>query len=644
MKNPLYFIYLIGLVSFIFGCQSTNTADSHKQQAKLLPTQLLFDHVRLNGNKVIQLTSTHWLANSENLGIFVFDQQQTLVSQYQGNYESLDIRQIADNQWFVTSIEKEQGQLESFLLNLNQGQYELTPVDKIRSNHAAMENQCLYYDKDNGFIYSFGLTAQHLVEQKLIYQLSTKQAKNISIRQFPSPPASTACVVNDVTQKLYIVEETVGVWQYSVDPEKDLLRQPIAMAAPFGEIAGEIKDISLLNDGSMLVALPDTQQIQHYVMPFSSSKMTQYSLPDIAVESVSAYLHQNVWQVSLYDDEAGRYLNAQLDLRLNNSVPDKANITKVKPSMETEPVARFGDAADDPEIWLNAQNGAYSKILTTDKTYGLNVYNLKGKLTQTIASGRINNIDISYGANWQGEQFDLAAASNRTKNSISLYKIDNTGAVTELADIQTSLADVYGLCSYKSPKSGNFYVFINDENGRFQQYRIHFNEQISGELVREFAVQTQPEGCAVDLKTQTLYLGEEDKGIWSIAAEPVESQLKLFYEIDNQVLFDDVEGLSVYHSNTLNEANYLVASSQGNDSYLVFDLNTKQVLTNFKVASAPIKGIDGASETDGLAVISAPLGEQYPEGALVVQDGRNMMPAQPQNFKLIDWRNIRKHW
>ncbi|MCP3429909.1 phytase, partial [Opacimonas viscosa] len=34
------------------------------------------------------------------------------------------------------------------------------------------------------------------------------------------------------------------------------------------------------------------------------------------------------------------------------------------------------------------------------------------------------------------------------------------------------------------------------------------------------------------------------------------------------------------------------------------------------------------------------LGPQYPNGLLVVQDGRNVMPAAPQNFKIIDGNKI----
>jgi 3-phytase len=51
-------------------------------------------------------------------------------------------------------------------------------------------------------------------------------------------------------------------------------------------------------------------------------------------------------------------------------------------------------------------------------------------------------------------------------------------------------------------------------------------------------------------------------------------------------------------------------------------------------------GIDGVSETDGLEVTSAALGPAYPGGLLVAQDGRNIAPAQRQNFKFVSWADI----
>jgi 3-phytase len=50
-------------------------------------------------------------------------------------------------------------------------------------------------------------------------------------------------------------------------------------------------------------------------------------------------------------------------------------------------------------------------------------------------------------------------------------------------------------------------------------------------------------------------------------------------------------------------------------------------------------GIDGVSETDGLTVSAAAL-PGYPQGVLIVQDGRNQLPQQPQNFKVVDWRKV----
>jgi 3-phytase len=41
-------------------------------------------------------------------------------------------------------------------------------------------------------------------------------------------------------------------------------------------------------------------------------------------------------------------------------------------------------------------------------------------------------------------------------------------------------------------------------------------------------------------------------------------------------------------------------------------------------------------------VTSANLGKKYPKGMLVVQDGRNLLPMETQNFKMISWEDIEK--
>ncbi len=84
---------------------------------------------------------------------------------------------------------------------------------------------------------------------------------------------------------------------------------------------------------------------------------------------------------------------------------------------------------------------------------------------------------------------------------------------------------------------------------------------------------------------------------------------------------------------------YLVASNRREDNYAVYRRESgNEYLGKFAVAANSEAGIDGASETDGLDIVSAPR-RGFSEGLLVVQDGRNLMPAQRQNFKYVSWQD-----
>jgi len=103
---------------------------------------------------------------------------------------------------------------------------------------------------------------------------------------------------------------------------------------------------------------------------------------------------------------------------------------------------------------------------------------------------------------------------------------------------------------------------------------------------------------------------------------------------------DDVEGMGIYYGKS---SNYLVVSSQGNNTYVVYDsLPPFTYRGAISVGLDAEKNIDGSSETDGLEVTSVNLGGVFGEGMLVVQDGHKVMPEAPQNFKYIAWEKIRK--
>jgi 3-phytase len=314
---------------------------------------------------------------------------------------------------------------------------------------------------------------------------------------------------------------------------------------------------------------------------------------------------------------------------------------------ETEPVASFGDAADDPAIWVDRKNAARSVIIGTDKKLGLTVYDLTGKALHTVADGRMNNVDLRDGFVLGGKPITLVAATNRTTKSISLYRYD--AAAQRLHSVSDGVLDAgfedpYGLCMYHSARNGAYYVLANDSvDGKLRQWKlVERGGKVGIDLAREIAVGSQAEGCAADDELGHLYVAEEDVGLWKYAAEPDAGNARTSLDdVKNGHLTDDVEGVAIWYG--ANGTGFLIVSNQGEDNYAVYRREgANEHLGKFHVVANSARGVDGASETDGLDVVSAALGPQFPAGLLVVQDGRNLMPSARQNFKLASWQEVMK--
>jgi 3-phytase len=310
----------------------------------------------------------------------------------------------------------------------------------------------------------------------------------------------------------------------------------------------------------------------------------------------------------------------------------------VEPRAQTEPVARTGDAADDPAIWRNPADPAGARILGTNKKQGLLVYNLDGKELQLLEVGRLNNVDVRQDVTVGGRKLDLAVATQRDDNSVMLFTIDAKGLVAPAGAFATGLENIYGMCLYR-PADGGLEAFINDKDGSFLQYRIEADgDKMSGKLVRRFKVASQPEGCVVDDRNERLFLGEEKRGVWTVSAKAdAPARLSMIMPVGPQ-LVADVEGMALYHGD---KADYLIVSSQGDNSYLVMDAQAPyRVRGSFRVGYNLAAGIDGTSETDGLEVSAANFGGPYSKGMLVIQDGYKRLPDGPQNFKYVAWDDV----
>ncbi len=276
----------------------------------------------------------------------------------------------------------------------------------------------------------------------------------------------------------------------------------------------------------------------------------------------------------------------------------------VTAEIETDPAkaANTEDAADDPAIYIHPSDPEKSYIIGTNKTAGLSVYDLQGREIYFTPCGRPNNVDVRYNFILnQKDTIDIVACSERNNNEILVYRIHaDSGRLTLLSGgrLKTSMKEAYGFCLYQSPMDKQTYAFINDKNGKIEQWLLQpFQDSlISGKLVATRSVTTQPECMVADDLNALLFVGEEERGIWQFKAEPGEQEAPIFVKgsgILNLNISFDIEGLTLF--SPPNGENYLIASSQGNNSYAIFSRKDSiRYLGSFKIGKNA--NIDGTTE------------------------------------------------
>ncbi|MDX8338154.1 phytase [Draconibacterium sp. IB214405] len=316
---------------------------------------------------------------------------------------------------------------------------------------------------------------------------------------------------------------------------------------------------------------------------------------------------------------------------------------------ETDPVPqnKNEDSADDPAIWIDTTNVMGSFVIGTDKKGGLATYDLDGKQLNYYADGNMNNCDLRYGFQLGDQQVDVLAASNRSTHSLSLYLVKKGGVLEEAHArvIKSEMRDeVYGLCMYRSAKTGDYFVFMNSKAGEVEQWQlIAKGSKIDAKLVRSWNLGTQTEGMIADDETGIIYVGEEVVGIYRFDAEPGGAKVGSLVQMStekNPDMHYDIEGLAIYATDSVN--GYLIASSQGSYSYAVFERQgDNKYLGSFRIEDGDV---DGVEETDGIDITNVPLGAKFPKGMLVVQDGYNYDGEElvSQNFKYISWEAVEK--
>ncbi|NDJ78625.1 MAG: phytase [Chloroflexi bacterium] len=541
-----------------------------------------------------------------------------------------------------------------------------------------LEMVCMYHSPVTDSFYAIAISERGLLEQYALTEDDGVIAASL-VRAIDVGGELEGCAVDDAMRRVYVSEGELLVWRYGAEPESGTSRAIVDYVG--GHITEEIEGVALYltsgTDGYLLVSDEKADRVLVYERGGDNEFIGAFAIGATdTVDQVSEPAGFNVVNLPIDErfpqglfvtnDDSNSNPNAdtnfklvswgeiaaglELDLdtaydpRATDAAAMEGDVANVTALVETEPVAAATDAADDPAIWVHPTDPALSLVIGTDKRNGLIVYNLDGQIIQTLNIGRVNNVDVRNGFMLNDETVSLVTATNRTDNSLVIYAVDDeTRQMVDVAaePVISAVQEVYGLCMYVSPVDGTFYSFVNSSGtGEVEQYALTAQgDLVAAELVRTFVVGSQTEGCVADDEAGMLFIGEEEVGIWKYDAEPGRGEERTMIDSvgEDGNLTADVEGMALYMG--MDGAGYLVVSSQGSSEFVLYERGGENAYVGtFSIVQTDT--VDGVSGTDGLDVTSAPLGELFPDGLLVVQDDLNINPVSTQNFKLISWADV----
>lgn len=285
---------------------------------------------------------------------------------------------------------------------------------------------------------------------------------------------------------------------------------------------------------------------------------------------------------------------------------------------------------DDPAVWVHPTDPEGSLIVAAAKKGGLRVYDLTGKEIQRQEArldgageplNRFNNVDVQYNFNLNGTRIDIAVATDRIQDQLTVWKIDPTNASAPLVEITaTSMirafptkpnpadrtqqipnpddgeSTAYGLALYRDAGADRIFALATQNSEAvIRQFELvaTADGKVSATVVATYqfpyafmgqdltvASETDPdadfspqfEGMSVDQRRGILYAGLEDVGLFRIDLTTYTPELTPFYTTSRfdpaSKIARDTEGVSIYYgadppADPAAASGYILVSSQG---------------------------------------------------------------------------------
>jgi 3-phytase len=331
------------------------------------------------------------------------------------------------------------------------------------------------------------------------------------------------------------------------------------------------------------------------------------------------------------------------------------SVRDIKPVLATDKVS---NDPDDPAVWVHPTNPARSLIVGTNKVKAkeggaLYVFGMDGKTKQVIKGiDRPNNVDIEYGLRLKnGQRIDIVVTTERLRSQLRIFAVRPDGSgIKEIGALPVFQGETpedhaapMGISLYKRPKDGAIFAIVGrksgPKSGYLWQYRLEDNGKggIKGTKVRAFggfSGDGEIEAIAVDDALGYVYYADEGLGIRKWHADPdhpgAAKELAVFGKTGFR---GDREGIGIF--TRPDGTGYLVCTDQlkGNSEYHLYKREGEPGRPHdHSRLLGVVRG--GADETDGLEVVSVPVGPRFPRGLMIT------MNSGPKNFLVFDWRDV----
>ena len=288
---------------------------------------------------------------------------------------------------------------------------------------------------------------------------------------------------------------------------------------------------------------------------------------------------------------------------------------------------------DDFCFWVHPQDPSKSTLIASDKSANsIFVYDLTGQLLQQLDVPKPGNIDIRQGVKFSDDTVDVVVVNQRNDYRLRIFRVDAKTRRLEPLDPEPVVTGPnYGGCLTLSRKTGRLSFLCTSESGVVNQYALTSLKPgvVQGKKIRSWTI-GKCEGAVADDDAGVFFISEEQTGIWKVGTEvddPTPGEL-IAKVGEKDHLDGDLEGLTLLRGP--GGTGYLIASDQGLSRFVVFDRQSPhRQLGSFRVQHAV--------STDGIDLVSFPLGPDFPEGIFACHTDRSNRAIQ-----LSSWADIRR--